>query len=422
MPLFLETLRPTPFGYFDSDPLFQTDADKMVTFIMRRLGEDWLNVELTKHNVWANFEEAAMLFSAALTEYQFKSNLASIIGMPTGSYDPNTGLPTINLNNVYIKQNLSFLNDLAGPYAGSIGYGSDNESVSGSITLTTGVQDYDLYTDLKDNTTGVAIYNTQPSGSFTRLVVYDVFHDWPYLYTQNANVNLNYLGTGTAASEGYSVAGTRFYVLPLFEDVLRAQAMHQAQKIRRSHYSYRISGRHIRIFPTPSDIVAGYNDKLWLRVGFRQSPLPTIQDTLVVSGTVSTVSGSGNNQYFLDQTIYGVNGPFNAPYGPVAYKTLNIWAKNWIAQMTLAISTEQLGNIRNKVKSFPVAGEQLSLNGQELVTMGREDKEKLTTSLKETLDALSFDKIQEREATKAEMMVKQLAFVPVNPKYALFMG
>lgn len=422
MPLFLEVLRPTPFGYFDSDPVFQTDADKIVTFVMRRLGEDWLNVELTKHMVWANFEEAAMLFSAALTEYQFKSNLASIFGMPTGSYDPNTGLPTINLNNVYIKQNLSFLNDLAGPYAGAIGYGSDIESISGSIKLYNGVQDYDLYTDLKDNTTGIPLYNLQPSGSQTRLTVYDVFHDWPYLYSQNVNNNMNYLGAGVGANEAFSVSGTRFYVLPLFEDVLRAQAMHQAQRIRRSHFSHRISGRQIRIYPAPVDIVDGVNDKLWIRIGFRQSPLPTIQDTLIVSGTVTTVTGSGNNQYFLDQTMYGVNGPFNAPYGPVSYKSLNIWAKSWIAQMTLAICTEQVGNIRSKVKSFPIAGEQLSLNGEELVSRGREDKQKLIEALKESLDALSFDKIQEREALKAEMMVKQLAFVPINPRYALFMG
>jgi len=42
------------------------------------------------------------------------------------------------------------------------------------------------------------------------------------------------------------------------------------------------------------------------------------------------------------------------------------------------------------------------------------------TALKETLDNLTYDKIAEREATKAENAVKQLAFIPMPPKYAIF--
>jgi hypothetical protein len=62
------------------------------------------------------------------------------------------------------------------------------------------------------------------------------------------------------------------------------------------------------------------------------------------------------------------------------------------------------------------------LNGDDLISQGREDKEKLTTSLRESLDNLTFDKIAEREASKAENTVKQLQFIPVPPKYTILIA
>ena len=47
MPSFENTTNPTPFGIFDSDTSFISDADKVVTFVKRRLGDDILSVELT---------------------------------------------------------------------------------------------------------------------------------------------------------------------------------------------------------------------------------------------------------------------------------------------------------------------------------------------------------------------------------------
>ena len=44
MPTFVETLNPTPFGFFDSDAEFQAEADGMVMFVKRKLGDDVLSV------------------------------------------------------------------------------------------------------------------------------------------------------------------------------------------------------------------------------------------------------------------------------------------------------------------------------------------------------------------------------------------
>jgi hypothetical protein len=56
------------------------------------------------------------------------------------------------------------------------------------------------------------------------------------------------------------------------------------------------------------------------------------------------------------------------------------------------------------------------------VSSGKEEKETLLTTLKETLADLTYDKIAERDASRAENMVKQLSYVPIPPKYALFIA
>lgn len=412
---FNTTLRPTSFGLYDKYTLFQQDADNMVTFVLRALGEDVLGVELTKPMIWDNFERATRELNALMVEYQNKSNLSSLMGMPTGSLDGNN-INNINITDMYVQPSLEFLRALASPYAGMIGYSQDEQTYSGYIPMVSGRQDYDLYTELVDSN-GATIWSLQPSGSVGSMEVLEVYHNAPVQYVFNSNLASNFVASGLPV-ESY-IPDTRFYVLPLFEDVLRAGMLEAASKVRRSHYSYRISGRKIRIFPTPNNMVPTYNNRLWMRVRFGRQPFPTLASTLVASGSSYSTVGSGVSGSYQDDKIYGVNGPFNTPFGPLNYNSLNVWSRNWIAQMTLALSTIQLGRIRSKFKSLPIPGADLSLNGEDLISQGREDADKLLTSLKETLDNLTFDKVAERDANKAEQMVKQLSYVPVPPKYAI---
>ena len=73
MATFTNTLNPTPFGVFDSDSDFQGDADAMVTFIKRKLGDDILSVELTSKQVWMCFEESVFEYGKHINEYMTKN-------------------------------------------------------------------------------------------------------------------------------------------------------------------------------------------------------------------------------------------------------------------------------------------------------------------------------------------------------------
>ena len=415
---FNQTLNPTPFGLYDSDISFQRDADSMVTYVKRKLGEDFLSVELTKKEIWTCFEEATKLFNAWIIEYQTVSNLANLLGTPTGSFDPATGQNTINLTNTYIAPNLEFLDRLAEPYANIIGWGSTQNSFSGSINMITGQQDYDLYTDLKDES-GHPLYSML-SGSGGKMRVVEVYHYAPIQYLFNSSFGTNFGGVGgVGVPLGAFNSDTRFHILPLFEDVLRSGQLKLAGKVRRSHYNYRISGRNFRVFPVPGSIIEGVNDKVWIRVAFSAAPGGAFID-LGLSGSLSGSYYSAVASGFSGPS-YGASNPANIPMGLINYATLNQWAKNWIARMTLALATEVLGRTRRKVSRIPVPGAEVELDGSSLVTESREDQEKLLEGLKEKLESLSYSKLQEQQATQAENLMKQLSFLPMPTTHAIKM-
>lgn len=410
----MTVMNPTPFGFFDSNPQFQADADKVVTFVLRKLGEDVLGVELTKKMIWSCFEEATLGFNALMIEYQAKSNLASLLGTPTGSLDPGSGFSTINLLDVYTKSNLEFMVKQQEQFAAEVGIGTSAFTISGSITLTDGKQDYDLYTDLVD-ASGNPVAGLQPTGSVGKLKVFEVFHYSPTPYVYNSNYAGVFTGTGLPVEAW--VPDTRYMVLPIGEDVLRGQMLEEAQRLRRSHFSYKITGRNIRILPVPQGIVTGENDKVWLRVGWGSPPLPGYMDNLVVSGTLGSFV-SGPLGYVQDQTLFGVSNPANVPYGLINYTTLNPWARNWIYQYTLALSKELLGIVRTKVKSIILPNDAaIELNGELLLTQAREDKEKMKEALVEKLESLSYDKLAELEAAKVDHLIKILQLTPFPPEW-----
>ena len=85
MATFAQITNPTPFGFYDAEGDFITEADNMVTFIKRKMGDDILSVELTKKQIFGAFEEAVLEYSSILNQFQAKSQLVNYLGFPTGS-------------------------------------------------------------------------------------------------------------------------------------------------------------------------------------------------------------------------------------------------------------------------------------------------------------------------------------------------
>ena len=167
MATFANTINPSPFAFFDTDSQFQTEADAMVTFVKRKLGDDILSVELTKKQVWACFEEAFCHYGAVINEHQAKSQLANLLGSATGSVISGS-------EQRFPRENFEFMLRRAEPYAMDAGLGGSYNTLSGSIDMIKNQQDYDLYSDLK-NADGTALFDTQAAGSKTKMKILEVF-------------------------------------------------------------------------------------------------------------------------------------------------------------------------------------------------------------------------------------------------------
>ena len=102
------------------------------------------------------------------------------------------------------------------------------------------------------NDDGIALFDTQATGSKSKMKIMEVYHfsqqnSYRFFDTTSA---INYLAN-EFSFESFTPE-TIFYVLPVFEDILRAGQLKVSQKVRRSNYSYQIIGTKIRDFPKPT--------------------------------------------------------------------------------------------------------------------------------------------------------------------------
>lgn len=385
MPLFSQTISPTPFGFFDSDAVFQTEADAMITFVKRKLGDDVLSVELTRKEIWACFEEACCEYSRLIHETKITSEMTNVLGLPKDSAD---------FTNKYSQSSLEFLIRKAEPYANESFVGGSYNATLGYLDLENNRQDYDLYGELKiasGSNAGSNVFDSIPTGSKGKMKIVEIFHFEPLAaqtFLLNASNITNFLATNFNY-ESY-VNSTVFYVLPIFEDVLRRSMLESAFRVRRSNYSYEVLGTKLRIYPIPvTDLQVG---RLYVKVMPPKDPY---------------------NPAYTDDALNGISGPNTFPLGNIPFTSINQPGRQWIRQYTLALCKELLGLIRSKFQSIPIPNADLQLNGEALVTQGREDKEKLITQMKEFLANLTHQKLLEADALAAENLQKQLKYIPM---------
>ena len=105
----------TPYGYYDSDPIFQFDAPRFAKAAARRLGYPIMEIELQYINFYAALEDATTVYSKELYEYKIREGYLSMEGNSTGS----------SFNNVLIQPNFGNMLRLAADYGSEVGSGGN---------------------------------------------------------------------------------------------------------------------------------------------------------------------------------------------------------------------------------------------------------------------------------------------------------
>lgn len=365
------TVGSTPFGYFDSDAQFAADADKILDYTRRKLGDPIMQVYMSSSNVYTAFEEACLEYSSIVNQYQAKSNLAQFLGFPTGSLSGS--------ENKYVPRSLEMVKRMAEPFAAEANLNGQRPLLSASINMITGVQNYDLQALLSAS-----------DGVTTRITVRDVYHYSPMS-------NYRFFGGNNAFNALYNnfgfdsfTPGTAFYLSPIWEDVLRGMQFETASRVRRSNYSWELHNNVLSIMPAPTD-----DRKLWFTY------------TLPFDPTVAA-----NAQDAIGRS--GVSNMSNIPFGILPYSGLNSIGKQWIRRYAFALAKEIEGQIRAKINSIPIPNGELTLNGNELINDARAEMDALKTELREMLDATTYEKLAEQEAVMAESVERTINRVPLG--------
>lgn len=362
----------TPFGFYDYDYQFQTDADRVADFCARRLGHPLVDVELQYSNFYTAFEEAVTTYGNEVYAYKVRQDYLDVEGASTGSI----------LNTTLIQPNMASIIRMSQQYGEEAGVGGTLNWYTGSVDTIENRQNYDM------NAWAAASASLHPGDS---IEIKRVFYQAPPAIVRYFDP---YVGTGTGTTNlldtfgwgNYSPA-VNFLLMPVSYDIQRVQAIEFNDQIRKSQFSFELRNNQLRIFPIPR-IDGGKLFFEYIKNSERQNPAGTSG----VSAPITNVS--------------------NVPYANPTYAQINSIGRQWIFEYTLALSKEMLGYVRGKYSTVPIPGAEVTLNQADLIAAATGEKAYLLERLKGYLEETSREKLLERRAAEAEFKQKELSQAP----------
>ena len=359
----------TPFGFYDNDAAFQTDAEKVAKFCGTRLGFPLMDVELQDQNFFACFEEAVSTYGNEVFQYKIRENYLSLEGSSTGS----------SANKQVINPTLDRIVNISKNYGSEAEVGGFTTRHTGSLTLTASKQEYDLDAWATDQ------------GIEGGIEIRRVFYEAPPAILRYFDP---YAGTGTGIQSlmdafdfGSYSPGVNFLLMPASFDMLKVQAIEFNDQIRRSTYSFEIVNNRLKIFPIPTT-----NSNLrfeYYKIDDKKS--------------ASFIEGADL-----------ITNVAEVPYSNPNYTNINSVGRQWIFRYTLALAKELLAYVRGKYQTVPVPGSEATLNQADLLTDARAEKTELLTQLRDMLDQTSRQAQLERKANEGENLSKTLKEVPMT--------
>jgi hypothetical protein len=362
----------TPFGFYDYDPQFQSDADKFAIFASRRLGYPLVEIELQDLNFYAALEEAITTYGNEVYAYQIAENLLTLQGAPTTIPAGNNQLVQPNLSNVILLSN---------QYGTEAGVGGTVTWHTGSIPLIPDVQNYDM-----------KVW-AEAQGIQGRIEIKRIFYEASPAITRYFDP---YAGTGTGMMQmldsfgwgSYSPA-INFMLMPINYDLQKIQAIELNDQIRKSQYTFELVNNMLRIFPIPRG------------GGIRELHF----EYMILS--------EANYPYVDTQGQDIITNASNVPYDNPVYSQINSIGRSWVFEYALAIVKEILGYVRGKYSAIPIPNAEITLNQSDLIAAATSEKTALIERLRAYFDTTSRKTLLENKAAEAVSQKSILGDVPM---------
>jgi hypothetical protein len=342
------------------------------------------DIEMIDKNFYACFEEACFEYSAQVNQFNIRNNMGVLQGSSA-----NVNLTQTNV----AASGLPQLIRLAEGYGTEFGVGGKVDWKKGFIHVEAKKQTYDLQ----------ALWGNV-SESFDRIEIRRIFHQMPpaaaRIYDPFSMTGMSYSNVlNEMGFAGYSPA-TQFLMTPIFEDLLRMQAIEFNDLVRKSAWSFELVNNKLKLFPIPTYDFTMYFE--YLLVKDRDSQGIYNSGSFYVSGSNTVVSSSVIGDYS------------NVPYNNIPYTTINSVGKQWIRKYFLALCKEVLGSIRQKYQTIPIPGAEVTLDGGELRQEASSEKEALITQLRENLEATGRKAQMELREAEAQQLQATLQKVPMG--------
>ena len=366
----------TPYGLYDGDATFVSESVQVAKFVARKLGYPVMDIEIPSSSIYACFEEAVSEYSSQINQYNIKNWMWDKYG-EKNKISGSLGTGTSEV--VHPKMGTAVA--LSEQYGTSANVGGSVTLKSGSITLETNKQSYDLtklWSNVSESNKRIEVQRVFNYGEAAISRFYD-----PYAGSFDQRQLLDNFGLGNVSP------AISFILKPISYDLARANQIETSDKIRRSAYSFHLVDNNLKIFPRPRSADSG--NRIWFEYYVRDEKNST-------SRNFSTGS---------------VSDPSNIPYEYITYNSINAPGRQWIRRYTVALSRELLGIIRSKYSSMPIPDGEVTLDGDALKAEAITEKEGLITELKEFLDSLSLTEKTKAEAEQAEATSQVLAKSPL---------
>jgi hypothetical protein len=377
------------YNIYSSAPFISGAVDQ-VAYVYSKLGGNILDVEITPKNVYNSYEEACLEYSYLINTHQAKNVLSDMLGNSTGSFNQDgefTGSYTTNANLKFPRFQLGYATHIGRGAGLHAGVGASQQIFSASFDAKHKQQDYDLQAiiysaSLEANSD---FYSKVGKAAVTIQKVYYKTPRSSWLFFGGQAIGT----VGNLSTYGMYADDSTFQLVPAWQNVLQAYAYEEDMNVRASHYSFKLNDNKLRIFPTPN----GTNPKkFW--VDFRVSE--------------DAFDEPADRKYGAD----GVNNMNTLPFPNVPYENINSIGKQWIRRFALSLCKETLGQVRSKLGSIPIPGNDVTLNGPALVSEAKEEQAALREELKTVLDELVYGKLAEGDAALQEAVNQTIAKIP----------
>lgn len=394
-----------------SSDLFSTNflsgAADQVAYTYKMLGGDVLDIELTPANVYACYEEAVLEYSYLLNLHQAENMLSNVLGNTTGTFNHDgkllpgslsSSLGGTHVNLKFPRFDFGYSRRISDGIGGEIGIGGLETEFSASVSMTPGVQDYDLQAIIQSASAAGIDVDGDPvdfSGSVgsRRILVKRVYFETP----QAAWRFFGYYGglnvVGNLSHYGQYSDDSSFEVIPVWQNKSQAMAYEDAIWTRNSHYSYEIKNNKIRFFPAPGN---SSPTKMWINFTIPQDAW-------------EPATGS------VDIGVDGINNMNTLPFENLPYENINAIGKHWIRRYALACAKGVLGQVRAKFNPVPIPGNETQLNADQLLEESKSELEALREELKDILTRLTYKElaVSDAELVEATSRVQQLIPQPI---------